>query len=124
MKKFSFILFTMLLFSFVRKQPETIVVCSREDLLESCITFNLIKPHNMIVSKIQIILSAKSFVIENIKWRESFKTDELVFEIPLCKGQHLLAPIIIFYSGKTLFKTMRVHDDFVAGGNQLYSFYK
>lgn len=124
MKKFIFILFTMLLFSFVRKQPETIVVCSREDLSESCITFNLIKPHDMIVSKIQITLGAQSFVIESIKWRESLKIEELVFEIPLCKGQHLLAPIIIFYSGKTIFKTMRVHDDFVGGGTQLYSFYK
>lgn len=124
MKKLGIVLLALFLFSFIGKQSETIIAASREDLTQSCITFNMIKPHGLKVDKIQIMLNTQAFVIEDVTWRETPKMDELTFEIPLRKDQHLLSPTITLYSGKSIIKTMQVQDDFVGGETQLYSFYK
>jgi hypothetical protein len=124
MKNIGIILLALLLFSFTGKQPSGVVILSCEDLTHSHITFSVIKPHGLLMSRIQIKLNTQVFIIEGQSWRKSHKMDELTFEIPLRKDQHLLSPTITFYSGKKTSRTMRVQKDFVDSTNQLCCTYK
>lgn len=123
MKKLGILLLTLSLFSFAEKRPEKIIVTSQEDITQSSITFVIIKPHALDVTKIEVILDTQIFAIDNPTWQKGASTDEMCFEIPLRKTQHLLSPNVIFYSGGRVVRTLRVHDDFMGPHDKLFSFY-
>ena len=124
MKKLGILLLTLSLFSFTGKMPGKIVVTSREDIAKSSITFVIVKPHALNVTKIEVTLDKQLFVIDGPTWQKAGVTDEMCFEIPLSKTQHLLSPSVIFYSGGRVVKVLRVHDDFMGPHDKLFSFYK
>lgn len=124
MKKLGIFLLTLSLFSFTGKRLESIIATSREDISQSSITFDIIKPHSLEVNRIEVTLDTQLFVIDKPTWREGSDTDELCFEVPLRKTQHLLSPNVVFYLGRRVVKVLRVHDDFMGPNDKLFSFYK